>query len=82
MTCSRSGLFCEAPLREALALLLLSPLLLGALIWLLIIAVILGAKEIMSWLIYTPPKRRINTCSPKLKEAMPSAQNLQKPRGS
>ncbi len=81
MTCSRSGLFCEAPLRDTLALLLLSPLLLGALIWLLIIAVILGAKEMFSWLRSTLRKRLIRSTLPKSPVAMPSAQSFQKHSG-
>lgn len=82
MKCSRSGLFCEAPLRDTLALLLLSPLLLGALIWLLIIAVLIVAQQSGIWLISMLRKKRTSFCSPKSPVAMPSAQNLQKPRGS
>lgn len=46
----RSCLFCEAPLRDTLALLLLSPFFFGALIVLLLTAAWLLLKEGMRWL--------------------------------
>ena len=71
----------QAPLRSGLALLVLSPFLLAALIWLLILAVLIGAQQSAIWLITVLQKKRINTSSPNKHAAMPSAQSFQKPSG-
>ena len=76
----QSSPFSEAPLRSALALVLLSPLVLGALIWLLIIAAMLAANETLkmplNWWHMRQRRKRISSLLRKSREATRSAKNF------
>ncbi len=71
----------QQKLGPALALLLLSPLFLAGVLWLLLIALALLAKESINWLLCTLRRKRISSILLRSREATRYPPNSQKPNG-